>query len=196
MSTFMQRLFLHRTGIIMFLQYPALSGTGDGSSRRSAFAECWFGARSFANQTMWCRVRRAWRVLQTCGLRGKTDATDTTEISKPRESKCPCIILTTEDGAQKKTKTVSNGSGSSTYRNRTGMKVRVARVDILTSCCCCTTQTEHAYSKHDVQQKKTQRTEKLVFDMTSFQLKHNQDVDQLLNGQVSRVQDINLLFSG
>ena len=57
----MQRLLLHRSGISMFLRSPALSGTGDGSFRRSPLVEFGVGARFFADKTLCRRVRPAWR---------------------------------------------------------------------------------------------------------------------------------------
>ena len=44
----------------MFLRSPAISGTGDGSFRRSPLAEFGVGARSFAANTLCCRVGRVW----------------------------------------------------------------------------------------------------------------------------------------
>ena len=60
-SSSMQRLLLHRSGISMFLRSPALSGTGDGSFRRSPLVEFGVGARFFADKTLCRRVRPAWR---------------------------------------------------------------------------------------------------------------------------------------
>ena len=45
----------------MFLRSPAISGTGDGSVRRSPLAEPVIGPRSFAGVTEGCCVGRAWR---------------------------------------------------------------------------------------------------------------------------------------
>ena len=42
------------------LQSPAISGTGDGSFRRSPLVEFGVGARSFADNTLYGRVGRAW----------------------------------------------------------------------------------------------------------------------------------------
>ena len=61
-----EAVFLHRTGISMFLRSAsAISGTGDGPFRRSPLVEVGVGARSFADKrlcAMWGgRAAVAWR---------------------------------------------------------------------------------------------------------------------------------------
>ena len=48
--------------------FPAISGTGDDSFRRSPLVEVGVGARSFAHKTL-CRVGRAWRSRAAAGGR-------------------------------------------------------------------------------------------------------------------------------
>ena len=57
-----------RVGISMFLRYPAISGTGDGSFLRPPLAELGVGARSFVDKALCCHVGRAWRGRAAAGV--------------------------------------------------------------------------------------------------------------------------------
>ena len=74
----MNRLLLYRIGISMFSRSPAISGTGDGSFRRSPLAEFGVGARYFAGDTEGCCVERAGR--------GRTAAGSPVAIGSSRSS--------------------------------------------------------------------------------------------------------------
>ena len=89
-----------------------------------------------------------WSVIYVCGNhthrccywtrrvepRGIPGATDTTRI----ESKCPGIMSSSKERPSNKAKT-ENRWQQIGHKYCAGTSVRVARVDVFTSCCCCTT---------------------------------------------------------
>ena len=59
----------YRTGISVLLRSPAMSGTGDGSLRRSRLAEFGCDDRSFAADPEGCCVGRVWHGRAAAGSR-------------------------------------------------------------------------------------------------------------------------------